>query len=231
MKKKTAARKSAVKKMRILVEYLIDRSGSMAGVWTETLNGFKVFVNDLKKDDGVEYFLSLTCFDTLVEQPLVAVPIGRVDPMILGAFPPRGGTALYDALGATLKTQRDGDFTKVICVVVTDGEENSSQTETKDSIHTLIDSKLASGKHTFQYFGAQPETWSDAKAIGLSAGSTYRMDVTRTGETYTMMSNAVRNFANDSTVFASQNMTRAYADPNLVAAANLTVSDDDDIKP
>src|SRR6266699_2325237 len=66
---------------KVLVSFVQDRSGSMATVWDETLNGFTAFVKDLQENgakDGVEYLFSLTTFDTLVETPCVAVPIEKV---------------------------------------------------------------------------------------------------------------------------------------------------------
>ena len=157
---------------KVLVNFIQDRSGSMQTVWDETLNGFKIFVNELQakeKEDGTEYLFSLTTFDTLVETPVLAQPIASVDGEILKKHGPRGGTALYDAVGATLANV-DGDrrgAEKIIVVVVTDGQENSSREWTKDRVHAAIDERLKQGDWTFTYLGTQPETWDDARAMGM----------------------------------------------------------------
>ncbi|PYR96917.1 MAG: hypothetical protein DMG12_25225, partial [Acidobacteria bacterium] len=91
---------------KVLVNFIQDRSGSMASVWEETMNGFKVFIKDLKDkglQDGVDYLFSLTVFDTVIETPLLAVPIETVPEDALGKYGPRGSTALYDATGKTLE--------------------------------------------------------------------------------------------------------------------------------
>jgi hypothetical protein len=66
---------------KILVSFIQDRSGSMASVWNETLNGFKTYVTDLQKDqlkdNEVEYLFSLTTFDTQIETPYLGVPIAK----------------------------------------------------------------------------------------------------------------------------------------------------------
>ena len=77
---------------RVLVNFIQDRSGSMASVWQETVNGFKQFIKDLKEkgdQDGVDYLLSLTVFDTLIETPLLAVSLDEVPEDALAKHGPR----------------------------------------------------------------------------------------------------------------------------------------------
>src|SRR5260370_16134090 len=161
---------------KVLVNFVQDRSGSITSCWDETLSGFKKLVEDLREKgpkDGVEYLLSLTTFDTLVESPIMAKPIAEVDTGELAKHGPRGCTALYDAVGATIEnaSANDRGAEKIICVVVTDGYENSSREWTKDRLHKTVDAKLNLGNWTFVYLGTQPETWAEAGAIGVGAGS------------------------------------------------------------
>lgn len=215
-------------KPRVLVNYIIDRSGSMAGRWKETLNGFNVFIEDLRTNKDVQYFFSLTCFDTVVDMPLVAVPIGKIDTSILASFGPRGGTALYDAVGMTLertKTQAS-DFDKIIQVIVTDGEENSSCEWNKDTLHDIVDKSIATGKHTFTYLGAQPETWTDAAKAGLAiAGSTVIYDQNNIGATYRCVASSLNSFAS-SAMHSTSSLYTDFGDKTLMKAANLTVAGD-----
>src|SRR5690349_9033083 len=91
---------------KVLVNFIQDRSGSMQSVWQETLSGFKTFLEDLRasaQKDGVEYLFSLTTFDTLVETPIAVQAIESVDANILAQHGPRGSTALYDAVGSTIR--------------------------------------------------------------------------------------------------------------------------------
>jgi hypothetical protein len=184
------------KKVKVLVQFIQDRSGSMSTVWSETLNGYRQFVKGLKegKDDGVDYLFTLTCFDTVIDTPIKEKPIGEVTGEELDKFPPRGSTALYDAVGRTLnETKFQAD--KYICVIVTDGQENSSREWSKDALHTAIDDKIKMGNWTFTYLGTQPETWDDATSIGVGVGSTVTYNPQNIKGTYTYMANTVRNFA------------------------------------
>lgn len=227
MSKKTKEKKAPVKRQKVHIQFLQDRSGSMQSRWDESLVGFKAFLDDLKAKDDVDYILSLTVFDTTIETPVNAKPIREVDPGILAAYPPRYGTSLYDALGSVLTAGNDADADKVICIIVTDGEENSSIGWTKDSIHSTIDEKIRSGKYTFQYLGSQPETWADAKVMGFSAGQTVTYDSAHVGGTYTVLASAVNNFSS-SPLRSSRSMTASFADSGLLAAANMCVVKEDE---
>src|SRR6266478_5047791 len=151
---------------KVLVNFIQDRSGSMATVWEETLSGFKKFVEDLRtggEKDSVEYLFSLTVFDTLVETPIIAKAIKDVDLDALKSHGPRGSTALYDAVGTTIKNTEDDSHgaDKIVLVIVTDGHENSSREWNKESLQKAIESKLNLGNWTLTYLGTQPETWDD----------------------------------------------------------------------
>jgi len=181
---------------KVLVNFIQDRSGSMQSVWEETLNGFRAFIKELREKgekDGVDYLVSLTTFDTLVEAPVIAEPIKNVDLNVLAKHGPRGSTALYDAVGATIQNtdanRHDAD--KIIVVVVTDGHENSSREWTKDRLHSAVNAKLNAGDWTFTYLGTQPETWDDAQALGLHRAAASSYDPLRTPAVYTALATSV----------------------------------------
>lgn len=207
---------------KVLVNFIQDRSGSMRSVWDETLNGFKSFVNELRakgKHDGTEYLFSLTTFDTLVESPIVAQPIETVDPAVLSKHGPRGSTALYDAVGATIQNV-DADrrgTEKVIIVVVTDGHENSSREWSKENLHTAIDARLRAGDWTFTYLGTQPETWDDASVLGLQVGAVSRYNGARSAEAYCAVADAINQFS-ASPLRGTRNLMKDFL-PDAVAAA------------
>lgn len=192
-----AKKQETKSKAKVLVQFIQDRSGSMFSVWSETLSGFRNFVEGLQKgakEDGVEYLFTLTTFDTLIEMPLKEVAIGEVSLDELAKCNPRGSTALYDAVGKTLEaTKTVAD--KYICVIVTDGQENSSREWSKDAVHSAIDAKIKLGNWTFTYLGTQPETWADASSLGIGLGATSTYSGAQAGATYTVMTNSVRAFA------------------------------------
>lgn len=220
---------------KVLVNFIQDRSGSMQSVWNETLNGFKKFVDDLRDNaakDDVEYLFSLTVFDTQVETPLVAVPIASVETDILVKHGPRGSTALYDAVGATIKATDDNRHgaEKIIVVVVTDGQENSSREWKKDTLHQAIDSHLAAGDWTFTYLGTQPETWDDASAIGVGLGSIANYTGHMAGAAYAATSNAVRSLS-ASARMGSRSLMRDFVPQKVACASGMKIDYDDHTAP
>lgn len=220
---------------KVLVNFIQDRSGSMQSVWDETLNGFKQFVKELRDNaakDGVEYLFSLTTFDTTIDTPLKAVPIADVDVDILAKFGPRGSTALYDAVGATITNTEDDRHgaAKIIVVVVTDGQENSSREWTKDRLHSSIEAKLNAGNWTFTYLGTQPETWADATALGVSVGSVAAYTPAMASQAYSATSHAVRSLSASSRT-ASRSLMSDYVSPTMARAAGMTVKHKTDTTP
>lgn len=171
-------------------------SRSWRNMWDETLNGFKCFINDLREKgaaDGIDYLFSLTTFDTLIDTPCIGRPIDKVDENLLSKFGPRGNTALYDAVGQTIENtdkNRHG-AQKIICVIVTDGHENSSREWTKDSLNRAVEFRLNAGDWSFIYLGTQPETWDDAAAIGVGFGSVAAYDPAMAHRAYRFLSESV----------------------------------------
>lgn len=219
---------------KILVNFIQDRSGSMASVWQETLSGFKTYVDglheDQKKDNEVEYLFSLTTFDTIIETPHVGTKIADVDGTVLKNHGPRGSTALYDAVGKTLQAIDDDKlltFDKAIVVIVTDGEENSSREWSKDALHSAIDERVKRGNWTFTYLGTQPETWDEAKSIGVGVGASANYTASNAHATYATMSAATANMARSvmgqSASFLHDNTTRS-----MRASVGMRTAIDDD---
>jgi len=168
----------------------------MSSVWEETMSGFKEFVKGLKENkEGVEYTFTLTTFDTLIETPFIAKPISEIPGDALIDHGPRGSTALYDAVGATLKNTEGVVADKYIMVIVTDGQENSSREWAKDALQKAVESHIARGNWTFTYLGTQPETWADAQAFGLAAGAAASYTPTMARSAYRVTGQAVQSLA------------------------------------
>ena len=206
---------------KVLVNFIQDRSGSMSSVWQETLNGFKTFVKDLKDNkDGVEYLFTLTTFDTLTETPFLAKPISEFSGDELQKHGPRGSTALYDAVGATLKNTEGVKADKYIVVIVTDGEENSSREWDKDALQKAVEERLKLGNWTFTYLGTQPETWTDASALGIAVGATVTYTPTMATAAYAATSNAVRCLSASSRT-GTRSLMADYVPDTVAASAGM----------
>jgi uncharacterized protein YegL len=160
-------------KQRVLVNVILDKSGSMASKLNDVIEGFNAYLNGLSKEDKVDYLFSLTLFDTMVAYRDVAIPLASVRKLDTQTYVPGGNTALNDAIGITVR-KVEGDkpqVDKVITVIMTDGEENSSREWIHDAVKSLIEQKEKEGVWTFVFLGAAPDAWVQGKSLGIPMGN------------------------------------------------------------
>ena len=160
-------------KQRVLVNVILDKSGSMASKLNDVIEGFNAYLSGLSKEDKVDYLFSLTLFDTMVTYRDVAIPLASVRKLDTQTYVPGGNTALNDAIGISVR-KVEGDkpqVDKVITVIMTDGEENSSREWTHDAVKSLIEQKEKEGVWTFVFLGAAPDAWVQGKSLGIPMGN------------------------------------------------------------
>ncbi len=168
-------------KQRVLVNVILDKSGSMASKTNDVIEGFNAYLAGLSKEDQVEYLFSLTLFDTQVAYREVAIPLARVRKLDRKSYEPGGNTALNDAIGITVR-KIDVDqpqVQKVVTVIMTDGEENSSREWTHDAVKRLIQDKECEGNWTFIFLGAAPDAWDQGRGYGIPAANVAHYDPDR----------------------------------------------------
>ncbi len=157
------------------ITVVIDRSGSMDSCRADAEGGFNAFVAAQAALPG-KALLTLVQFDTEYEFVHRGVPIKDVPPYSLV---PRGGTALYDAVGrAILETgarlaampeaQRPG---LVLFAIITDGEENSSREISGARLKEMIEHQTAQYAWQFSYLGANQDAIMAAAKMGIAPGS------------------------------------------------------------
>ena len=115
------------------VYILLDRSGSMAGLWDEALGSINAYVAKLKKKDNV----FLAAFDNEYEVVRDCKAEGW-DDITNDDLQPRGMTALYDSCGKVMAKAEEDGAKKTILVVMTDGHENASREHTQTSIKAKV---------------------------------------------------------------------------------------------
>jgi len=142
----------------------------MGTVKSDTEGGFNAFIDTQRAEPG-DARVTLAQFDTEYDVVYANRPIGDVPRLELQ---PRGGTALYDALGrlitdvgadlaALADSERPGT---VIVVVLTDGHENSSREWTHDAVGAAIRRQESDYAWDFLFLGAN----MDAVVIGQQLG-------------------------------------------------------------
>lgn len=174
---------------------ILDGSGSMSGTKHEVVQGVNDFIDEQKVDAAKTNdvtILSLTSFDTNVNEVYVQEDISLVNHVSTADTFLGGGTALLDAIGRTLTKAEDNPANKNLVVIYTDGEENSSHEFTKEDIEKLIKKFDATGKWQFIYLGAEfADFQKDQVYTTLSvAGSTGSMNTNKaaTRGTFSRMS-------------------------------------------
>lgn len=171
--------------MKTYINVILDKSGSMYGVVTDTIGGFNKWLEEQQKAKG-EQSLTLTMFDTVITKPYVNQDIGLVAPLTTKTYIPGGNTALLDAIGKTIG-EVDPKAKKVLFVIITDGQENSSHEYKRADIKSLIEAKEKAG-WTFAYIGATQEGFDEAGAIGINLRSSYTPSGSGTQAAFVSMS-------------------------------------------
>jgi len=155
---------------------ILDRSGSMQMIDKDTTGGFNAFVDEQKKAPG-RCTMTLIRFDTEYKADYVDKPIADVP--TLKSVEPRGNTALYDAIGKginelgeklrnTPEDQRPG---RVVFVILTDGQENSSKEFTREQIKDMVEHQTKKYNWAFTYLGANQDAVLTGTSMGFSAGT------------------------------------------------------------
>jgi hypothetical protein len=168
--------KKPKKILPVLVNFILDKSGSMADVLDETIRGFNTYVDTLRKDRKSRYLFTLTLFDTQsVDMLYVAVPLNQVKDLDRTSYIPGMMTPLFDAVGNTVALVEKNGQTKntkrVLTVIMTDGHENSSKEWTKEKVQALVKEKEATGKWTFVFLGASLDAADVGASVGLAPGN------------------------------------------------------------
>ena len=87
---------------RVLVEFVLDKSGSMSIVQDETVRSFNKYINELKADTDVDYIFSMSMFNHNYNRLFENKHINEVPEMTARVYDPDGMTALNDAVGKTI---------------------------------------------------------------------------------------------------------------------------------
>ena len=164
--------------------FILDRSGSMAGLESDTIGGFNGMISKQKKEDG-EAFVTTYLFDHETELLHDRIALSEIAPMTDDDYNVRGCTALLDAIGEAIthitqihKYARTEDTpAHTIFVITTDGMENASHRYDKRKIKQMIEKQKELGWE-FLFLGANIDAVDVAEHIGIerSRSANYRAD-------------------------------------------------------
>ena len=183
--------------------FILDRSGSMAGLEDDTIGGFNAMIQKQKDEDG-EAYVSTVLFDNHTEVVHDRVDIQQIQPMTRKDYYVRGCTALLDAVGKSIhhignvqKYAREEDRPeKTIFVITTDGMENASREYTYDRVKKMIQHEQEKYGWEFLFLGANIDAAKEAARFGITEdrAANYHADSVGTGVIYEAVSETVCNF-------------------------------------
>ena len=191
-----------MKKNLTEIVFILDRSGSMAGLEDDTIGGFNAMIRKQKDEEG-EAYVSTVLFDNYSEVIHDRVDIKMVQSMTRKDYYVRGCTALLDAVGKAIhhignvhKYAREEDRPeKTIFVITTDGMENASREYTYDRVRRMIEHEKEKYGWEFLFLGANIDAAKEAARFGITEdrAANYHADRQGTAVIYEAMSEAVCN--------------------------------------
>ena len=185
--------------------FILDRSGSMAGLESDTIGGFNSM---LKKQQDIEGDCQITTvlFDHNYELLHDRIDIKAVNPMTDKEYWVRGSTALLDAIGTTINkisnaqknTAEEYRAEKVMFVIITDGAENASQEYSSVKVKTMIETQKDSDWE-FIFLGANIDAVETAGTYGIDANRAVDClaDSQGTELNFRVMADTVATFRNE----------------------------------
>lgn len=158
------------------IVFILDRSGSMSGLESDTIGGFNAMIEKQKKADG-EAVVSTVLFDNKSEVLHDRVDIKKIEPMTDRDYTVGGCTALIDAIGGAIhhisnvhKYAREEDIPEhTVFVITTDGMENASREYDSKEVKKLIKKKKEEKGWEFLFLGANIDAVETAKNFGIGA--------------------------------------------------------------
>lgn len=193
--------------MTTLVSFLLDRTGSMESIKTDTIGSFNTYLEGLKAGDtDIKFSMSQFDSDRGTQETYTRINIKEVKKLTTEDYKPFGGTNLIDAAYQLIKNTEsfvDSQMIKpkVIIVIQTDGEENASREHTWEQLNSLIKSKQEIGWQ-FNFMGAGIDAYKQSQRMGISALNTvsYSKDAGATRAAYMNLSHNHTAFAAGATM-------------------------------
>ena len=152
---------------------VVDRSGSMSSIVNDVIGGYNTFINEQKKLGNAK--VSVVRFDDRVEVIHDNVDIHTIPDATVDTFAPRGSTALLDSIKYTVDlankyiNSQINKPSKVMIVILTDGEENSSRECTRKDIFEIIRKHEDKFNWEFIFLAANQDAIKTGSNMGMKA--------------------------------------------------------------
>ena len=193
------------------IAILLDRSGSMSRIASDMEGGLKTFLNEQKLIPG-DLTISLTQFDDEYTPIFVRRDVNNIEDI---KIVPRGSTALIDSAVRMIKDvdenlkslPEEEKPEKVLFLIITDGEENSSTNFKLSDLKELIAKQETEQNWTFVYIGANQDAFLNASSYGISTdfALNYEANTAGVNTMYSSVSEATTSFRTTTSRFKFTN--------------------------
>lgn len=183
--------------------FILDKSGSMSGLESDTIGGFNSMLENQKAVDG-ECNVTTVLFDNNYELLHDRIDIKAIAPISDKEYQVGGSTALLDAIGRTVNKiinvqKRSGEeyrAGKVMFVIITDGYENASREYSSNKVKALIEQQKEKHAWEFIFLGANIDAVETAGRFGINANRAvdYVADSQGTRLNFKVMAETVAGF-------------------------------------
>ncbi|WP_312474480.1 VWA domain-containing protein [Neobacillus sp.] len=191
-----------MKKNLTEIVFILDKSGSMAGLEVDTIGGYNAMLMKQQKAEG-EAIVTTVFFNDLYELLHDRINIKAIFPITEADYEVGGTTALLDAIGFTIqkivnvqkRTSEDERAEKVLFVITTDGEENASREFTVSKIKKMVQYQKEKYGWEFLFLGANIDAITTAARFGINEDFAveYHADNTGTQINYEAVNEVVIN--------------------------------------
>lgn len=189
--------------------FILDRSGSMSGLESDTIGGYNAMLEKQKKETG-EAVITTVLFDDRYELLHDRINLRGIAPITDKEYFVRGSTALLDAVGRTISkignvqknTAEEQRAEHVMFVITTDGMENASREFSYEKVRKMIEHQKDKYGWEFIFLGANIDAVAAAERFGISKNraANYNADSVGTLLNYEVISEAVSCFRTKSAI-------------------------------
>lgn len=180
----------------------------MYGLTSDTIGNFNKFLADQKLEPG-EAIFTLTTFNGQTNIVHDFISLASVPELNEKTYSPNGGTALLDALGETINSvgaklaamPEEERPSKVIFLIITDGQENASSSFTRSQVKSMIDHQRDTYSWEFVFMGANIDAVAEGASLGITRSNsvTYTADAFGTEQIYSSVNDSLKSYRSGST--------------------------------
>lgn len=185
--------------------FILDRSGSMGGLETDTIGGFNSMMRKQASEPG-DALVSTLLFDNDVEVIHDRLNIKDVPEITSKEYYVRGCTALLDAVGGAIKhismihkyARKEDVPEKTLFIITTDGMENASRRYSYEDVRSMVEHQKSKHGWEFIFLGANIDAAAEASRCGIdsSMAVNYNCDSEGVGISFKVMEDVVRSYRN-----------------------------------